>query len=75
MYSVIEFDNEKRECCVVPILWLVEDQKFCLWLNVSKEDVFKEFVTLKKPPLPGWKKYKIKKIRQICGKRLRYVSD
>lgn len=70
MYCVIEFDNGKKECSVVPLLWLTEDEKVCLWpQHITKQDVFEEYVTSKRTPaVSGWKKHKIRKIHQICGK-------
>ncbi|KAF2891507.1 hypothetical protein ILUMI_14666 [Ignelater luminosus] len=63
MYAVVEFD--KKECSVVALAWLIDDQSKCLWPNIGKQDVLEEYVTSQKAPTSSWRKYSVKKVHYI----------
>ncbi|KAF2886241.1 hypothetical protein ILUMI_19932 [Ignelater luminosus] len=65
MYAVVKFD--KKECSVVALAWLIDDQSKCLWPNIGKQDVLEEYVTSQKAPWSSWCKYSVK--------RVHYISD
>lgn len=69
MFGIVQFENKKKECCVVPLIWLHESQTKCYWPRTIKDDnMYKQLVTSLKRPLSNWGLHKIKKIHYICGK-------
>lgn len=72
MYSVIEFDKN-RECAIVPLTWLEEDQKVCLWPNnIKNEAIIQDYVTSNKAS--PWRKYKIKKVHFLSGNVILFIK-
>ncbi|KAF2886575.1 hypothetical protein ILUMI_19599 [Ignelater luminosus] len=63
MYAVVEFD--KKECSVVALAWLIDDQSKFLWPNIGKQDVLEEYVTSQKAPSSSWRKCSVKKVHYI----------
>lgn len=73
MYAVVEFrkvglNGIKRECAVIPIIWLIENNTKCYWPSVKYEESFLHYVKTKKPYEKSWHKYQVYKILHTTGK-------
>ncbi|XP_046410899.1 uncharacterized protein [Neodiprion pinetum] len=63
MYAVIEFlVGEDRECALVPVLWLVENNTQCYWPRTKTEDHFTKLVKSKAAYEKTWPKFAIHKV-------------
>lgn len=68
MYAVIEFlVGEDRECALVPVLWLVENNTQCYWPRTKTEDHFTKLVKSKAAYEKTWPKFAIHKVLHTGG--------
>lgn len=65
MFAIVEFDNSKKEFFVVPLLWLTDEKKQCLW--PPKHAEVEELIKSMSAPLPSWKSFAIKKVHDTGG--------
>ncbi|CAH0550199.1 unnamed protein product [Brassicogethes aeneus] len=63
MFAAIEF--EKKECAVVPLCWVIEDQTMCYWPKQTGLQVFTKMVKTMMQPKKSWNKFKIVEILNI----------
>jgi len=56
VYALAEFLNgKKKECAVVPLIWLIDDQKRCYWPRTRSQKVFNKLVLDNEPYDATWK--------------------
>ncbi|KAJ8930646.1 hypothetical protein NQ314_016561 [Rhamnusium bicolor] len=63
MYAVVEFEN--RDCMVVPLSWLCDNQTKCYWPKISTEEQFYSYVKSCKDPKSSWNKYTVGMILHV----------
>ncbi|XP_071574726.1 uncharacterized protein [Temnothorax nylanderi] len=62
-YALVEFINGgKKECAVVPLIWLIEDLKICYWPKTKTEQAFEKLVLDHVPYDSTWYKCKTHRI-------------
>ncbi|XP_068993186.1 uncharacterized protein [Neodiprion pinetum] len=60
MYAIVEFVvGEKRECALVPVLWLVDNNTICYWPRTKNEEHFLKLVKSKAIYQKTWPKYPV----------------
>lgn len=67
MYAVVEF--EKKQCDVVPLCWLRDDETKCLWpRKVTDEKTLSILVRNCTAPKASWIKYIVIKVHELIGR-------
>jgi len=67
-YALVEFINKsKKECAVVPLIWLVEDLKISYWPKTKTEQAFEKLVLDNAPYDSTWEKCKTHRILKASG--------
>nr|XP_046491125.1 uncharacterized protein LOC124223328 [Neodiprion pinetum]XP_046491127.1 uncharacterized protein LOC124223328 [Neodiprion pinetum] len=60
MYAIVEFVvGEKRECALVPVLWLVDNNTICYWPRTKNEEHFLKLVKSKAIYQKTWPEYPV----------------
>lgn len=68
-YALVEFLNgKKKECAVVPLIWLIDDRKKCYWPKIKSQQLFDKLVLDNAPYDATWLKYNIHRVLKISGK-------
>lgn len=67
MFAVIEFDNKKRECSVIPLIWLTDDRKQCYWPKGIDDKQLQNYVNTLTPAEADWTLHPIRKIHYTAG--------
>ena len=83
MWALLEFfENQKRECAVVPLIWLVNDRKSCYWPRMKTPQAFIKLAKEKFPYQRTWLMYPVYRVLNVHGKykiynllKVTYVSS
>jgi len=68
-YVLAEFLNsKKKECAVVPLIWLIDDRKRCYWPRTRSQKVFDKLVLDNEPYDATWMKCKVHRVLKVSGK-------
>ena len=68
-YALVEFLNgKKKECAVVPLIWLIDERQKCYWPRTKSQEVFDKLVLNNDPYDATWIKYKIHRVLKISSK-------
>lgn len=68
-YSLVEFLNgKKKECAVVPLIWLIDNRRKCYWPKTKSQEVFDKLVLDNEPYDATWMQYKIHRVLKVSGK-------
>lgn len=68
MFAVVEFDNNKKEFYVIPLIWLSDDKTNCYWpKGIKSESQLSEMIQNMNPPESTWKLYRLKKVHYTAG--------
>lgn len=65
MFGIVEFEH--RNCAVVPLNWLIDDEKQCYWPRASSKQAFEKMVVTCKQAANSWPKYPVVKIFNVTG--------
>ncbi|CAH1107454.1 unnamed protein product [Psylliodes chrysocephalus] len=66
MFAVVEFEN--RDCALLPLAWLFDNQKKTYWPRVAREETFLKYVKNEKKPQSSWATFAVNKILFVTGK-------
>lgn len=66
MYAVVEF--EKKQCDVLPLCWLRDNQTKCLWPRNVTEKALCVLVRNQTAPKSSWLKCMVIKVHTLIGR-------
>lgn len=68
VYAVVQFLNKtQKECAVVPLIWLTDNNSICYWPNTKSDIKFKALVKSNAVYQSSWKKFDINAVLHTEG--------
>lgn len=68
IYAVVQFLNKTRkECAVVPLIWITDNNSICYWPNTKSDVKFKALVKSNAVYQSSWKKFNVNAVLHTEG--------
>lgn len=75
-YAVVEFttkSNLNKELSVVPIIWLIKEDRKCYWPTGTNKMPTNDFIKSCPPPKKSWPRYGVSKVHLKTGKKINII--
>lgn len=74
VYAVVQFLNgTQKECAVIPLIWLTDNNSVCYWPNTKSDAKFKALVKSNAIYQSSWKKFDVNTVLHTEGIHIKYI--